>query len=139
MVSSTGMTLTAGIDAGMGEGARAASPTGRAAATRWLAVRYATSSPQRVRAFMRVSRSAKASTCCGRAEAAVSARRARHGGRRERAALWFDAGGPGPLTEDRQKPRSRLDGRRGTRNTVPSRAPRPHSEPRVLAKRERLV
>ena len=48
--------------------------------------------------------------------------------------LQFAAGGPAPLTEDRQKPNGRqcdvrefrrqprLDGRHGTRNTVPSRA-----------------
>src|SRR5712692_8592044 len=32
----------------------------------------------------------------------------------------FSPGGPALLTEDRQKPRSRLDGMHGTRNTVPS-------------------
>jgi len=37
-----------------------------------------------------------------------------------RAPLRFNSGGPGPLTEDRQKPRCRLDGMHGTRNTVPS-------------------
>ena len=54
MVSSTGMTLTPGIDAGFGEGTSAATSTGRAAAPCRLAVRYATASPQRVRAFERV-------------------------------------------------------------------------------------
>ena len=98
------MKSTAGIDVGIGGGALAAAATSRAAATRRLAVRYATGSPQRVRAFMRVTRNAKASARCGRAEKAGAARRAPHGDRRKPAALWFDAGGPSPLTEDRQKP-----------------------------------
>jgi len=97
-------------------------------------VRYATGSPQRVRAFMRVMRRAKASTCCGRVEAAGAAQRPPHGDRREPAGEWSDAGGPSPLTEDRQKPNRRQcgtqgvgllrhsEGRRGTRNSVPSRA-----------------
>ncbi len=110
MVSSTGMTLTAGIDAGIEEGALAATPTGRATATRRIAARYATSGVQRVRAFMRVTRSAKAWRCCGYVEAVTSARRDPHAVRREPAGLRFDAGGPSPLTEDRQRPRCRLDG-----------------------------
>ena len=122
MVSSTGMTSTAGIGAAIGEGAPAATPTGRAAATRRLGARFAMGSLQRVRAFMRVTRSAKAATCCVRAEKAGSARRAPHGDRREPPGLWSDAGGPSPLTVDRQKPRCRLDRMHGTRNTVPSRA-----------------
>jgi len=52
------MTLTAGTDDGIGEGARAGAPTGWVAATRRFAVRYATGSPERVRAFMRVTPSA---------------------------------------------------------------------------------
>jgi hypothetical protein len=67
------------------------------------------------------------------------AKRAPHGGRRSPEAwLQLDSGGPSPLTEDRQKPRRRLEGMHGTRNTVPSRAPRPSREPPVPAKRERL-
>jgi hypothetical protein len=98
------MTSTVGIDAGIGEGAPAATPAGRAAATHRLAARYATGSLQRVRAFMRVTRSPKASTWCGRVEEAGSARRTVPGDRRKPAGLWFDVGGPSPLTEDRQKP-----------------------------------
>ena len=104
MVSSTGMTLTAGIEIGIADGARAVTATGWGAAPRRRDVRCATGSLQRVRAFMRVTRSAKVSTCCVRAEKAGSARRTLPEERREPAGLWFDAGGPSPLTEDRQKP-----------------------------------
>ena len=98
MLSSNRYDDENGIRAGIGEGARAATPTGRGAATRRLTVRSATGGPQRVRAFMRVT----ASTRCGRVEAASSEVRAPHAGQREPAGLRFDAGGPGPLAEDRQ-------------------------------------
>jgi hypothetical protein len=67
-------------------------------------VRYAKGSRQRVRAFMRVTRSANGSTRCGSVEVAGSAWRTLHGGRRQPAELSSETGGPGPLTEDRQKP-----------------------------------
>ena len=38
-----------------------------------------------------------------------------------------------------QKPRCRLEGMHGTRNTVPSRAERPGERPQVLAKSERMA
>jgi hypothetical protein len=151
MVSSTRMTLTAGIDARIGEGTPAATPMGRAAAPCWLAVRDAMGSPQRVRAFMRVTRRAKASTCCGRVEAADSARRTARGDRRKPAGVWFGPGGPSPLTEDRQKPNRRRcgacelagmlypDGRRGTRNTVPSRADQLSRAVKVLRQTEPMA
>jgi hypothetical protein len=116
MVSSTGMTLTAGIEIGIGDGARAVTATGWGAAPRRRDVRCATGSLQRV------TRSAKASTCWAGAESSRSARRTPAGRRREPVELGSDLGGPAPLTEDRQKPRCRLDGMHGTRNTVPSRA-----------------
>jgi len=124
--------MTAAIE----HGVPAAPPTRRDAATRLGAVRYATvGGLQRVRAFMRVTRSAKAPAWCGAVRAASSARRILPGGRRDPAGLWFDGGGPSRLTEDRQKPscrkprsccgvfrRTRSDGWHGTRITVPSRA-----------------
>jgi hypothetical protein len=112
-VSSTRMTFTAGTDSGIGDGARAATPTGGEAATRLPVGRYATGGRQRVRAFMRVTRSAMGSTCCRSVEAGGSARLTPHGGRRRPVGLWSDAGGPGPLTEDRQKPHCRHCGTEG--------------------------
>jgi len=72
------------------------------------------------------------------------------GGRRSRRSLTprmrLDSGGPALLTEDRQEPgcgqsrrvcgvASQVDGRLGTRNTVPSRAERLSREARVLVNR----
>src|SRR5712692_6629876 len=108
LVSSTDMTLTAGTDRGIGDGARAATPTGGKGATRPPVVRYATGRLHRVRACMRVTRRAKGSTCYGSVEAGGSAWPTPHGGRREPVGPCSDAGGPGPLTEDRQKTETRL-------------------------------
>jgi hypothetical protein len=137
-----GMSFQKGAETGQGDGARAAALVGGEAATRPPAVRSATSRLQRVRAFMRVTQRATGSTCGGRVWTACAVRLTPHGSRREPVTLLFDAGGPGPLTEDRQKPLGlqsadcelgryvRLDGKHGTCNTVPSGAARPGSEPR---------
>jgi hypothetical protein len=109
LVSSTGMTLPTGTDIGIANGARAATLTGGEAATRPPAVRSAIGWLQRVRALMRVTRRASGSTCgrsvwTGEAEWLTP-----NGSRRERVMPLCGAGGPGPLTEDRQKPRRLVD------------------------------
>jgi hypothetical protein len=108
LVSSTDMRFTSGTDTWIGGGARAATWTAGEAETRPLAVCYATVHPQRVRAFMRVTRRAKGSACCPSARASGSASLTGPGRRREPLALLSDAGGPSPLTEDRQKPQVQL-------------------------------
>jgi hypothetical protein len=135
LVSSNDMRFTSGTDTWIGGGGWAATRTGGEAATRPLDLRSATVRLQRVRAFMRVTRRAKGSACCPGAGAGGSASLTPPARRCEPVALLSDAGGPSPLTGDRQKPgcyQSRLvygvacqlDGRLGTRNTVPSRARR---------------
>src|SRR5712692_5956879 len=109
------MTFTVGTDNGIGDGARAATPTGREATTPPPFLRYATGSTQRVRAFMRVTRRAKGSTCCRSVQVGGSAWPIPDGGRREPAMLWSDVGGPSLLTEDRQKPCHAVEGMHGTR------------------------
>jgi hypothetical protein len=104
------MTATVGTDNRIGGSPQAATSRGGEVATRPPVVRYAAGNLQRVRAFMRVTRSANGSTCCRSVKAGGSASRPPNGGRRERVALWSDAGGPGPLTEDRKKNRRRLWG-----------------------------
>jgi hypothetical protein len=133
LVSSTDMGFSSGTDTWIGDGALTATPTG-GEATRPPVERYVTGRLLRVRAFMRVTRRAKGSTCCQSVGSGRSPRLTRHGGRRESVALWSEAGGPSPLTEDRQKPRCLRDGMHGTRNTVPSRAQR-----LSLAKGDRFV
>ncbi len=148
LVSSTGMTSTAGTDTGIGDGARAATPTGGGTGRRRPSVRYGTGTPQRVRAFMRVTRSAKGLTWNQSVEAGGPPWRTPLGGGRAPVWLWSDAGGPGPLTEGRQKKRRpqrgacalgrlpRRDGMHGTRNTVPSIAfgeAKPCRSPRSLS------
>ncbi len=108
MVSSTGMTFIAGTDSGDRRPRAGGDADGRRSPTRPPVVRYATCSLQRVRAFMRVTRSAIGSTCCGSVEASGSARLTPRGGRRRPVGLLSDVGGPGPLTEDRQKTETRL-------------------------------
>jgi DNA-binding Xre family transcriptional regulator len=122
------MSFRTEADTGIGDGARAATLMGGKAATR--PVRSAIGRLQRVRAFMRVTRRAIGSTCGRREWTGGAVWLNPYGSRREPVTLLFDAGGPGPLTEDRQKPRRLLDGMHGTRNTVPSRAARPSGEPR---------
>jgi hypothetical protein len=121
LVSSTDMGFSVGTDTWIGDGALAATPTG-GEATRPPVERNVAGRLLRVRAFMRVTQRAQGSTCCQSVGSGGSPRLTRHGGRRESVALWSGAGGPSPLTEDRQKPRGTVDGMHGTRNTVPSRA-----------------
>jgi hypothetical protein len=125
LVPSIGMASTMETDTGIGDGTRAVSPAGGNAARGTPAVRCATGFLQRVRAFMRVTRSANGSLDCRRVKAGCSPWRTPHQGRRGSVRLSSDAGGPGPLTEDRQKPRRLLIGMHETRNTVPSIAANP--------------
>jgi hypothetical protein len=123
------MTATVGTDNRIGGSPQAATSRGGEVATRPPVVRYAAGNLQRVRAFMRVTRSANGSTCCRSVKAGGSASRPPNGGRRERVALWSDAGGPGPLTEDRKKTEEgsgalRLGSRRGHGLTVCARVAR---------------
>jgi hypothetical protein len=95
-------------------------------ASRVPATRMATHEFERVRAFRRATRSAIDSGSSSARWSAVVARLTPHrGGRSLTPRLQFDGRGPSLLTEDRQKPRRRLEGMHGTRNTVPSRAVNP--------------
>ena len=114
------MSFGTGLTQGIGVSARAATLMGGKAATRPLAVRSAIARLQRVRAFMRVTQRATGSMCGRRAWTGGAVWLTPHGSRHEPVTLLFDAGGPGPLTEDRQKPRRRMDGMHETRNTVHS-------------------
>jgi hypothetical protein len=107
VVSSAGMTSTTGTDTRIGDGARAVTLIGGEDATRPSAVRSAIGRLQRVRAFMRVTRRATRSTCGRSVWMGGSAWLTPHGSRRESVTLRSDTGGPDPLTEDRQEPRSR--------------------------------
>jgi len=79
--------------------------------------------PERVRALVRATRSARGAGSTHARVSGSSTRRPPCVGRRLPAArLQLNGGGPSPLTQDRQKPRRRLSGLHGTRNTVPSRA-----------------
>jgi hypothetical protein len=102
------------------------------ASRRALTERTAPRWPERVRALGRASRSAMGSgwSRCARASASLARRRPHSGRRLPEARLRLDGGGPKLLKEDRQKPRRRLEGMHGTRNTVPSRAARPGAERR---------
>jgi hypothetical protein len=97
-------------DAGIGADASPALPTLGEVLPRTPVEQLAMDGLQRVRAPERATRSANRSGCCqseltGESSARQSpyARRRRSEGR-----LQFAAGGPGPLTEDRQKTEARL-------------------------------
>ncbi len=96
------------LDDEIGDSERAATLTGGKVATRPLAVRSAAGRLQRVRAFMRVTQRATGPICGRRALTGGAARLTPHSSRRKPVTLLFDAGGPGPLTEDRQKTELRL-------------------------------
>jgi hypothetical protein len=104
------MSLTADTDSGIRAASRAVSLTCSDASPRSPDERSAIAGPQRVRALGRATRSANG---CGGCQSAgtvgLSARQSLNAGRRRSGArLRFDAGGPGPLTEDRQKTETRL-------------------------------
>ena len=138
LVSLSAMSPRSAANTGIGAGARAATLMGGKAATRPLAMRSAIGRLQRERAFMRVPRRATGSTCGRRVWTGGAVRLIPHGSRRESVTLLFDGGGPGPLTEDCQKPSRRWreahilrrpprsHGMHGTRNTVPSIAANRH-------------
>jgi hypothetical protein len=118
---------------GIGADASAALPAGGEVLPRPPAGQLAMDRPQRVRALGRATRSANGSGCW-QSEPTVKSLTRQSPHARRRAAenrLQFAAGGPGPLTEDRQKPQTRCaqvaggapccsEGMHGTRNTVPS-------------------
>jgi hypothetical protein len=108
VVPSTGMASPTETDTGIEDGARAATLMRGEAATQPLAVRSAVGRLQRVRAFMRVTRRATGPTCGRWVRTGGAVWLTPHGSRREPVTLLFDAGGPGPLTEDRQKTETRL-------------------------------
>jgi hypothetical protein len=103
-----GMSFRTEAGTGIRDGARAATLMGGKAATRPLAVRSATGRLQRVRAFMRVTRRAARSTCGRNVSTSGVVWLTPYGSRREPVTPLSDAGGPGPLTEDRQKTETRL-------------------------------
>jgi hypothetical protein len=105
LVPSTGMASATETDTGIGYGTRAATLMGGQAATRPLGIRSAVGRLQRVRACMRVTRRATGPTYGRWVWMGGAMWLTTHGSRREPVTLLFDAGGPGPLTEDRQKPR----------------------------------
>jgi hypothetical protein len=102
-------------------------PTRGDALPRTPVEQLASDDPLRVRAAERAARSANGPGCCQcKPRGESSARQSPHARRRRsESRLQFAPGGPGPLTEDRQKPQSQLGGMHGTRNTVPSIAFRP--------------
>jgi hypothetical protein len=127
------MSSSFAADAGIVADASPALPTRDEALLRTPVEQLAMDGPPRVRAPERATRSANGSVCSHRERTVESSARKSPGGRRRRSEkrLQFAPGGPGPLTEDRQKPECRqarlvcgvarqLYGRLGTRNTVPS-------------------
>ena len=97
-------------DAGIGADASPALPTRGEALPRTLLEQLATGGPQRVRAPGRATRSANGSACSQSEPTSESLARQSPYARRRRSEgrLQFAAGGPGPLTEDRQKTEMRL-------------------------------
>ncbi len=102
------MSFRPEADTGIGDGARAATLMGGEAATPPLAMGSALVGLQRVRAFMRATRRAAGSTIGRSLLTGGTVWLTPHGSRREPATPLSDAGGPGPLTEDRQKTETRL-------------------------------
>jgi hypothetical protein len=92
-------------DAGIGADASPALPTRGDALPRTSVEQLAADGPQRVRAPERATRSGNRSGCCqSESTCESSARQSPHARRRRsESRLQFAAGGPGPLTEDRQK------------------------------------
>jgi hypothetical protein len=124
------VTFRRTVNTGIGAGTSPALPTGGECWPQTPAEPLAMDGLERVRALGRAARSANESGCCqsdGPVES--SARQSPHARRRpSEKRLQFVAGGPSPLTEDRQKTRHLAEGMHGTRNTVPSRAPTQASE-----------
>jgi hypothetical protein len=91
------------------------------ASRRSPAERTATHLPERVRAIRRATRRATGlDSRCARPSASTARYRPNGGKRGPEGRADFDGGGPSLLTEDRQKPRRRLEAMHGTRNTVHS-------------------
>jgi hypothetical protein len=97
-------------EAGIGADASPALPTRGDALPRAPLEQLAADGPQRVRAPERATRSANRSGCCQSEPAYESSARQSPYARRRRSnsRLQFAVGGPGPLTEDRQKTETRL-------------------------------
>jgi hypothetical protein len=100
------MSLRSADNTEIGADASAALPKGGEALPRTPVEQLAIDRPQRVRALGRATRSANGSGCCqSRPTVESSARQSPHARRRpSENRLQFAAGGPDPLTEDRQKP-----------------------------------
>src|SRR5487761_173642 len=105
------MSARSAANAGIGASAPLALPTCGAGLPQTPAEQLTIGGPQRVRAPGRATRSANGSACC-QSETTVesSARQTPHARRRRSEnRLQFAAGGPGPLTEDRQKTEATLE------------------------------
>ena len=110
LVSLIAMSPRFAADAGIGADASAALPTRGKASPRTPVEQLAMDGPQRVRALGRATRSATGSGCCHSERTCLSSARQSPHARRRRSERrqQFAAGGPGPLTEDRQKTETRL-------------------------------
>ncbi len=141
MVSLITMSGCSAANTGIGAGSSPVLRAGGEALPRVAAEQLTTDRPPRVRAPGRATRSANGSRRCQIGITVGSSARQLPHAQRRRSENWlqFAAGGPGPLTEDRQKPGRAVEGVHGTRNTVPSRAERPSGKPPVLARCERMV
>jgi hypothetical protein len=97
-------------DAGIGTDASAAMSRGGGGSPRTRVEQLAADGPQRVRALERATRSANGSGCRSTEPTGESLARQSPYARRRRSEgrLQFAAGGPGPLTEDRQKTETKL-------------------------------
>ena len=112
------MSPRCAANTGIGAGNAPALPTGGGCSPQTSAEQLAMDGPERVRALGRATRSANESGCCQSNGADESSARQSPDARRRRPEnrLHLAAGGPGLLTEDRQKPGIRLLAlRHGTR------------------------
>jgi hypothetical protein len=110
LLSLSGMSPRFAADAGIGADASPTLPTRGEVLHRTPVEHLATEGRPRVRAPERATRSANSSGCCQSESTGESSARLLPHARRRRSErrLPFAAGGPGPLTEDRQKPRVTL-------------------------------
>src|ERR1700686_5064175 len=99
------MSARSTANTGIGAGAPVALPTCGEGSPQKTAEQLAIGGPQRVRAPGRATRSANGSACCQSETTVESSARQTREVRRRRSEnrLQFAAGGPGPLTEARQK------------------------------------
>jgi hypothetical protein len=109
-MSLSAMSPRFAADTGIGAASSAALPTGGEGSPEAPANQLAKLGSQRVRAHGRATRSANGSGCCpNELTVGASTSRSPHARRRRsESRLQTAAGGPGPLTEDRQKTETRL-------------------------------